>query len=75
MSPHHTPHPGWLIVMPAGHVHTWHAHTAGCCDPAAALGWFEPDPARRAALVSRGWRVCAGAATELVAPAAARASA
>jgi hypothetical protein len=70
-----TSHPGWLIVMPDGHTHSWHAHTSDCPDADAAMAWFESNPARQADLTSRGWTVRTGPATELITPVPARASA
>lgn len=61
-------HPGWLIMMPGGHPHSWCARTSTCPDPAAALCWLQPDPARRAALIAAGWSVRAGAGGELHRP-------
>jgi uncharacterized protein len=68
-------HPGWLIVMPDGHIHSWHVHNSDCPDAEAAMAWFAPHPAREADLIRRGWAVRAGAATELITPVPARASA
>jgi hypothetical protein len=55
MSPHPPIHPGWLLVMPGGHLHSWLAHTSNHPDPQPAMGWFEPDSARRAVLIRQGW--------------------
>lgn len=67
--------PGWLIVMPDGHIYSWHAHTSDCAAAEVAMNWFEPDSTRRAGLIKNGWTVRAGAATELITPRPARASA
>jgi hypothetical protein len=75
MSPHPPIHPGWLLVMPGGHLHSWLAHTSNHPDPQAAMGWFEPDSARRAVLIRQGWTVRVGAGTELIPAVAHRAPA
>jgi hypothetical protein len=65
MCSHLSTKPGWLLVMPNGYPYAWYAHS-DYPTPQSVLERFEPNHAKRAALIGRGWTVRSGDATELI---------
>lgn len=70
--------PGWLLILPTGHPHSWHRHIQSTCDSEqSAWRALEPRAASRQAKKADGWSVCEGPATRIIgqSPWAERASA
>ncbi|WP_078345312.1 hypothetical protein [Mycobacteroides chelonae] len=59
-----TNHPGWLLVMPDGYVHSWYSFQAVVprrrSTAAEAMRRFETNAARRKAKLLEGWTIQVG---------------
>lgn len=60
-------HPGWLLVMPDGFVHSWYAFQSSTprrrSTAAEAMRRFEPNATRRKEKLRTGWTIRIGAPT------------
>lgn len=60
---------GWIITTPSGHPHTWYQHGwNNAIDSTLSMQLFEPDQAKRQALLSKGWAARPGNPADLYAP-------